>query len=109
MIFLRHHLHEELKIEYLIVRDPLKLWINLKDRYHHLKFMVLPKARYEWIHLRYFKTVIEYNSTIHKVSSILCGDTITDDDLLENFFFTFHALNVLLGQQYCEKGCKKYS
>ena len=25
MIFLRHHLHEGLKIEYLIVKDPYKL------------------------------------------------------------------------------------
>ena len=25
MIFLRHHLHEELKIEYLTIKDPYKL------------------------------------------------------------------------------------
>nr|XP_009616444.1 uncharacterized protein LOC104108982 [Nicotiana tomentosiformis] len=37
MIFLRHHLHEGLKTEYLTVKDPLELWINLKDRYDHLK------------------------------------------------------------------------
>ncbi|KAK4709954.1 hypothetical protein R3W88_004467 [Solanum pinnatisectum] len=102
-----------IKIEYLIVKDPLELWINLKDRYDHLKLTVLPKARYEWIHLWFqdFKTVTEYNSTIHKVSSILklCGDTITGDDLLEKTFSTFHASNVLLQQQYREKGYKKYS
>jgi len=102
MIFLQHHLHEGLKIEYLTVKDPLELWINLKDRYDHLKLTVLPKARYEWIHLRFqdFKTVTEYNSAIHKVSSILklCGYTITDDDLLEKTFSTFHASNVLLQQ-----------
>ncbi|XP_019241827.1 PREDICTED: uncharacterized protein LOC109221845 [Nicotiana attenuata] len=79
MIFLRHHLHEGLKTEYLTVKDPLELWINLKDRYDHLKLTVLPKARYEWIHLRLqdFKTVSEYNSAIFK--------------------------------QYREKGFKKYS
>nr|XP_009610232.1 uncharacterized protein LOC104103969 [Nicotiana tomentosiformis] len=37
MIFLRHHLHEGLKTEYLTVKDSLELWINLKDRYDHLK------------------------------------------------------------------------
>lgn len=31
MIFLPHHLHEGLKTEYLIVKDPLELWNNLKD------------------------------------------------------------------------------
>ena len=107
-IFLHHHLHEV-----LTVKDPFKLWTNLKDRYHHLKLTVLLKAKYDWIHLRFqdFKTVVEYNSVIHKVSSILRlrGETITDEDLLEKTFFTFHASNVLLQHQYLEKGFKKYS
>ncbi|GKF16236.1 hypothetical protein Tco_0061154, partial [Tanacetum coccineum] len=33
MIFLRHHLHENLKIEYLTIKDPLVLWNHLKDIY----------------------------------------------------------------------------
>ncbi|XP_028798983.1 uncharacterized protein LOC114754383 [Neltuma alba] len=37
MIFLRHHLHEGLKAEYLTVKDPLELWNNLKERYDHQK------------------------------------------------------------------------
>ncbi|OMO99037.1 hypothetical protein CCACVL1_03959 [Corchorus capsularis] len=52
MIFLRHHLHEGLKAEYLTVKDPLVLWNNLKERYDHQKTVILPKARYEWMHLR---------------------------------------------------------
>ncbi|GKB39879.1 hypothetical protein Tco_0884821, partial [Tanacetum coccineum] len=36
-IFLRHHLHENLKIEYPTVKDPLVLWNHLKDRYEHKK------------------------------------------------------------------------
>jgi len=40
----------------------------------------------------------------------LCGDNITDDDLLEKkTFSTFHASNMLLQQQYRERGFKKYS
>ncbi|XP_069151981.1 uncharacterized protein [Solanum lycopersicum] len=53
MIFLRHHLDEGLKIEYLTVKDPLKLWTDLKGRYDHLKVIVLPRARYEWTHLQF--------------------------------------------------------
>jgi len=39
----------------------------------------------------------------------LGGDNITDDDMLEKTLSTFHALNMLLQQQYREKGFKKYS
>ncbi|XP_073127306.1 uncharacterized protein [Henckelia pumila] len=52
MIFLRHHLHDGLKIEYLKIKDPLDLWNNLKERYSHQKTVILPKARYDWMHLR---------------------------------------------------------
>ena len=63
MIFLRCHLHEELKIGYLTIKDPLILWKNLKERYNHQKTVILLKTRYNWIHLRLqdFKSVSEYN------------------------------------------------
>ena len=62
MIFLHHHLDEGLKMEYLTVKDPLLLWNNLKERFDHLKLVVLPQARYDWIHLRLqdFKSISEY-------------------------------------------------
>ena len=66
MIFLRRHLHDALKIEYLTVKDPLVLWNNLKERYDHLKTIILPKAQFDWLHLRLqdFKSVSEYNSAL---------------------------------------------
>ncbi|XP_074374557.1 uncharacterized protein LOC141714964 [Apium graveolens] len=113
MIFLRRHLHEGLKTEYLTVKNPLELWKNLKDRYDHQKTVILPKARYDWMHLRLqdFKTVSEYNSALFKISSQLklCGENITNADMLEKTYSTFHASNVLLHQQYREKGFTKYS
>ncbi|KAL0401514.1 UNVERIFIED_CONTAM: hypothetical protein Slati_4181300 [Sesamum latifolium] len=112
MIFLHHHLHEGLKIEYVTVKDSLVLWNNLKERYDHQKTVILPKARYDWMHLRLqdFKTVSEYNYAMFRISSQLklCGETITDVDILEKTFSTFHASNMLLQQQYCEKGFTKY-
>ncbi|XP_059636158.1 uncharacterized protein LOC132278382 [Cornus florida] len=102
MIFLRRHISEELKTEYLTESDPLCLWNNLKERYDHQKIVILPKARADWQQLRLqdFKAVAEYNSVLFKISSTLklCGDTITDDLLLEKTFTTFHASNVLLQQ-----------
>ncbi|XP_074323994.1 uncharacterized protein LOC141660911 [Apium graveolens] len=52
MIFLRHHLDEGLKTEYLTIKDPSTLWKDLKERYDHQKTVILPKARYDWLHLR---------------------------------------------------------
>jgi hypothetical protein len=113
MIFLRHHLHEELKTEYLTVKDPLILWNNLRERYEHQKTVILPKARYDWMHLRLqdFKSVSEYNSALFKISSQLklCGENVTDVDMLEKIYTTFHASNVLLQQQYRERNFTRYS
>ncbi|XP_056685905.1 uncharacterized protein [Spinacia oleracea] len=80
MIFLRHHLHEGLKTEYLTVKDPQILWSNLKE-------------------------------SMFKITSQLklCGEKITDADMLEKTYSTFHANNVVLQTQYREKGFKKYS
>ncbi|GJT16447.1 hypothetical protein Tco_0875153, partial [Tanacetum coccineum] len=66
MIFLRHHLHENLKFEYLTVKDPLVLWNHLKDRYEHKKTVILLRARYDWVHLRFqdFKTYCDLISCL---------------------------------------------
>ena len=112
MVFLRHHLNEGLKNEYLMIKDPLVLWKNLKERYDNQKTVILPKARYDWMHLRLqdFRTVEEYNSVLFKISSKLqlCGEKITESDMLEKTYSTFQASNVLLQQQYRERRFAKY-
>lgn len=113
MIFIRRHLHEGLKEEYLTVENPLILWKALEDRYDHHRTITLPKARYDWSTLRLqdFKSISEYNSAMFKISSKLklCGETITDADMLEKTFSTFHVSNILLQQQYRERGFTRYS
>ena len=71
LIFLRHHLHEGLKNEYLTIKDPFTLWSNLNEIYDHQKTVILLKARYDWMYLRLqdFKTINEYNSALFKISS----------------------------------------
>ena len=103
MIFLCHHLDKRLKNEYLTIKDPLVLWKILKERYDHQKTVILPKARYDWMHLRLqdFRTVAEYNSVLFKISYKLklCGEKIIELDMLEKTYSTLHASNVLLQQQ----------
>ena len=113
MIFLRHHLDEGLKNKYLTIKDLLVLWKNLKERYDHQKTVILPKARYDLMCLRLqdFRTVAEYNSALFKISSKLqlCGEKITESNMLEKTYSTFHVSNVLLQQQYRECRFAKYS
>ncbi|KAL6584777.1 hypothetical protein OROMI_004066 [Orobanche minor] len=112
IIFLRHHLDEGLKTGYLTIKDPSTLWKDLKERYDHQKTVILPKARYDWLHLRLqdYKSVSEYNSAMFKITSQLklCGEKISDNDMLEKTYSTFHANNMLLQQQYREQGFTKY-
>ena len=100
IIFLRHHIHDDLKNEYLTVKDPLVLWNNISERYDHLKLVVLPKAQYNWTNLRFqdYKSVSDYNSAMFKITSelLLCGKNITDFDMMERTLSTFQASNVLL-------------
>ena len=113
MIFLRRHIHEALKSEYVVVDEPLVLWKALGERYDHQRMVTLPRARYEWTHLRFqdFKSVSEYNSAMHRITSLmrLCGENISEEDMLEKTLSTFHASNVLLQQQYRHSGFKRYS
>jgi hypothetical protein len=53
----------------------------------------------------------EYNSAMFRITSELklCGEKITDEDMLKKIFFTFYTSNLLLQQQYRERGFKKYS
>jgi hypothetical protein len=57
------------------------------------------------------KPVTAYNSVVFRITSQLklCGEYVTDADMLEKTISTFHASNVLLQHQYREKGFQKYS
>ena len=61
--------------------------------------------------LQDFKTVNEYNSSLFKISFRLklSGEKkITDEDILEKTFTTFHVSNVFLQHQYRESRFTKY-
>ncbi|KAL7616709.1 hypothetical protein Lser_V15G03438 [Lactuca serriola] len=103
-VFLRKHIDEMLRFEYLDVTDPSILWNLLKERFDHQKEVILPNARDEWRTLRFqdFKKVNEYNSALFRICLQLkyCGQEVTDEDMLEKTYSTFHATNITLMQQY---------
>ncbi|XP_024014044.1 uncharacterized protein LOC112088118 [Eutrema salsugineum] len=113
MIFLFHHIHDGLKDEYITKEDHADLWQSLQDRFDHQKYVILPKARHEWLNLRFqdYKSVSEYNSALFGITSriMLCGENISDHDMIEKTLSTFHPENVVLQQQYRANGYKKYS
>ncbi|CAN6684956.1 unnamed protein product [Malus baccata var. baccata] len=55
-----------------------------------------------------FKSVAEYNSALFRITSQmkLCGDTITDEMLLEKTYSTFHANNVCGGNGHWVRTCR---
>jgi len=57
------------------------------------KFNILHQAHYDWMHMRLqdFKSIGEYNYTLLKITSQLklCGENITEDQMLEKIFSTF--------------------
>ncbi|XP_049414707.1 uncharacterized protein LOC125877462 [Solanum stenotomum] len=87
MIFLRHHLDESWKVEYLTMKYPLEFWICLKWRYDHLKATVLPRARYEWMHLRFqdYKTQQYREKGFKKYSELISCFLVAEqhNDLLK--------------------------
>ncbi|KAI3685019.1 hypothetical protein L6452_34250 [Arctium lappa] len=112
-IFLRKHVDDMLKFEYLNTSDPSILWKDLKDRFDHQKEVLLPAARDEWRTLRFqdFKKVNDYSSALFRVCSQLrfCGQSVTDADMLEKTYSTFHASNITLQQQYRMQKFTRYS
>ena len=83
-----------------MVNDPLILWKSLKEQCDHQKTIILPRARYDWIHLRLkdFKSVSDYNLALFKICSKLklYGEKVSDEDMLKKTFTTFYASNMLM-------------
>ncbi|XP_013631380.1 PREDICTED: uncharacterized protein LOC106336936 [Brassica oleracea var. oleracea] len=58
-----------------------------------------------------YKSVDEYSSVLFKTVSMLrlCGEVVTEEELLEKIFSTFHSSNIILQQQYRMKGFATYT
>ena len=113
MIFIRRHIHDALQTEYLAEEDTCTILLALTDRFDHQKDIHLPEARHDWQHLCFqdFKSVNQYNSEVCRIRSLLkfCKVELTESDLLEKTYWTFHATNIILHQQYRAHKFTKFS
>ncbi|GAV75691.1 hypothetical protein CFOL_v3_19169 [Cephalotus follicularis] len=69
LIFLRHHIDDGLKYEYLTIKNQLELWQNLNDRFKHLKLVVLPKALND-CHSYHFRILKQFRNIIPRWSKL---------------------------------------
>lgn len=63
LIFLCHHIDQGLKGDYVMLKETLILWSNLRKQYDYQNIMILPRAHYDWLYLRLqdFKFANKYN------------------------------------------------
>uniref|UniRef100_A0ACD5THZ7 Uncharacterized protein n=1 Tax=Avena sativa TaxID=4498 RepID=A0ACD5THZ7_AVESA len=73
LYIIRHHIHPDLKSEYLEEESLFTLFQALKTRYEKQKAVVLPEALHDWTHLRFqdFKSVGDYNHEAEKHDELL--------------------------------------
>lgn len=104
LIILRRHLDHSLRLQCIQVSDPARLWNQLKKRFDHQQTMFLPQARSDWINLRVldFPDFVTFNSELHRIVATLrlCGETITEAELIEKTLSTFPPTTAILSQQY---------
>ena len=107
---MRHHLTEDLRNQYLNIENPRDLWTKLKSRY---TMVLLPNVRHEWMSLRFqdFESVDEYHFALSKIvyKLRLCGEVVTEEDLLEKTFLTADPRDLLLQHIYREKSFTTYN
>ena len=97
-------------------RDPLVLWQSLKDRFSQQRSIVLPRAQQE--HNRTGSTYASKTLSLwqritlllHRIVTrmCLCGQKITDVDMIDKTLSTFHPGNIVLQQQYRNSKYTKY-
>lgn len=97
---MRYHLTEDLRDQYLNIEDPCDIWTKINSRY---SMALWRKAMNEWKILRFqdFESVDEYNYALMKIaySLELCGEVVTNEDLLYKTYSTFHPKDLLLSHK----------
>jgi len=115
IIFIRHHLTEDLQSNYLSTENPAILWKLLHDRFDNQRTIFMPQAIHDFNHIRFqdFATVSEYNTTLTDIVSRLeiCGleQMVTDKKLIDKTLSTFSPAHSTLSEIYWGMNFTKYT
>ena len=95
------------------VDDPAKLWSLLQAQFKHEETIFLSQARSDWLSLRVldFPNFLAFNAELHRIVAQLklCGDQISEADLIDKTLSTFPPACAILAQQYRNMKFKKHS
>ena len=104
LLILRRHLDHALRLQYIQVDDPAKLWNQLNVRFNHQQTLFLPQARSDWINLRVldFPKFVSFSSKLYRITAQLklCGETITEAKLIKETLYIFPPAISILSHQY---------
>lgn len=113
LVFIRHHLEEPLKIQYMNELNVRILWEALQLRFNHMRTITLPASRHDWINLRVqdFPSIAAYNGELFRITAhmAVCGHPITDEEQIEKTLSTLHATNHIISTQYRNMAFTRYS
>ena len=100
LLLLRRHLDQALRLQYIQVEKPARLWRELNARFNHQETLFLPQATNDWINLRvlHFPYFVSFNSKLHRITSQLrlCGQAISETEMIEKTLSTFPPATSIL-------------
>ena len=104
LLIIRRHIDASLRQQYIQVHEPAELWSQLQARFKHEETLFLSQARNDWVNLRVldFPNFQAFNAELHRISAQLrlCGDRVTDAELIDKTLSTFPPATAILAQQY---------
>ena len=113
LALLRRHMDQALRMQYLEVDDPADLWAQIQARFDHQQTLFLPQARTDWANLRVldFSDFATFNSELHRIVAQLrlCGQRVTEAEMVEKTLSTFPPTTAILSQQYRNMKFKKHA
>jgi hypothetical protein len=73
LYIIRHHIHPNLKLEYVLEEEPSILLAALQNHYEQQKVVILTEANHNWVHLHLqdYKSIGDYNHAVHKTCAKL--------------------------------------
>jgi hypothetical protein len=113
LYIIKHHIHPDLKSEYVLEEETSDLWMAFQNHYEQQKAVILPEANQDWIrfHLQDYKSIGDYNHVVRKICAKLwfCEKEPSDEDKIEKNLTTMLPSDRVLKHQYRARNHQRYS